>query len=296
MHVLIIGLGSMGYGAAVSLLHQGFQTTGYDLNPEALTRFERDGGRAITQLDSVSEVDCVFVFVVNAQQAEHVLLHSALEGALNPNALVINCVTLAPSTAIALARQVQARGFQYIDAPVSGGAAKARAGRMSIMASGDPEAMHRAEPLFEAIAEKVFHLGDTPGHGSQLKLINQLLAGVHIAAAAEAMNLAASLDMDLHHVIEVISGCAGTSWMFENRAPHIADGDYTPLSNVNIFVKDLGIVTDEAAQFGVATPLSTQALALYQEAVDAGLGGEDDSAVVKVLAAQSHTRLPKADS
>ena len=125
-----------------------------------------------------------------------------------------------------------------------------------------------------------------------MKLVNQLLAGVHIAAAAEAMNLAASLDMNLHQVIDVISKCAGSSWMFENRAPHIADGDYTPLSSVNIFVKDLGIVTDEASGNQVATPLSDAALSLYQKASESGLGGEDDSAVVKILAQQSKVTLP----
>lgn len=296
MHTLIVGLGSMGYGAALSLLKQGFQTTGYDLNAEACKHFEADGGRAITRLEDVSQIDCVLIFVVNAMQAEQVLFQSALDRALNPNALIINCVTLAPSKAIEMAKHVHARGLQYIDAPVSGGAAKARAGQMSIMASGHPDAMQQAQPLFAAISEKVFHLGDEPGQGSQMKLINQLLAGVHIAAAAEAMNLATALKMDLHEVIEVISGCAGTSWMFENRAPHIATGDYTPLSNVDIFVKDLGIVTDEAAKRGVVTPLSAQAYQLYQQATGAGLGGEDDSAVVKVLAAQSGTQLPGAES
>ena len=98
--------------------------------------------------------------------------------------------------------------------------------------------MTDANPVFDAIAEHVFELGDRAGHGSQMKLINQLLAGVHIAAAAEAMNLAASLDMDLHKVIDVISQCAGSSWMFENRAPHIADGDYH-LSRASTFCQGL---------------------------------------------------------
>ena len=195
-----------------------------------------------------------------------------------------------------IANKVQAQGFRYIDAPVSGGAAKALEGRMSIMASGAPDAMADAKPVFDAISEHVFELGDKPGGGSQMKLINQLLAGVHIAAAAEAMNLAASLDMDLHQVIDVISKCAGSSWMFENRAPHIADGDYTPLSSVNIFVKDLGIVTDEASGNDVATPLSETALALYRQASEAGLGGQDDSAVVKVLAQQSNVTLPGSNT
>ena len=117
-----------------------------------------------------------------------------------------------------------------------------------------------------------------------------------LAAAAEAMNLAASLNMDLHQVIEVISKCAGSSWMFENRAPHIADGDYTPLSSVNIFVKDLGIVTDEASRHEAVTPLSDAALSLYQKASESGLGSEDDSAIVKILAQRSNGTLPGSDT
>ena len=292
MQTLVIGLGSMGFGAAVSCVRAGIQTTGFDVNPDALSRFQAEGGQPVQSLDACAGIDCVLIFVVNATQAESVLFESGLLSKLNPDALVINCVTLAPSKAIEIAKNVQDIGFRYIDAPVSGGAAKALDGRMSIMASGAPDAMHDAKPVFDAISEHVFELGENPGHGSQMKLVNQLLAGVHIAAAAEAMNLAASLDMDLHQVIDVISKCAGSSWMFENRAPHIADGDYTPLSSVNIFVKDLGIVTDEASGNQVATPLSDAALSLYQKASESGLGGEDDSAVVKILAQQSKVTLP----
>jgi len=292
MQTLVIGLGSMGFGAAVSCVRAGIQTTGFDVNPDALDRFQAEGGHPVQSLDACTGIDCVLIFVVNAAQAESVLFESNLLSKLNPDALVINCVTLAPSKAIEIAKNVQGNGFRYIDAPVSGGAAKALEGRMSIMASGAPDAMRDAKPVFDAISEHVFELGDDPGHGSQMKLVNQLLAGVHIAAAAEAMNLAASLDMDLHQVIDVISKCAGSSWMFENRAPHIADGDYTPLSSVNIFVKDLGIVTEEASGNQVATPLSDAALSLYQKASESGLGGEDDSAVVKILAQQSKVTLP----
>ena len=293
MHTLVIGLGSMGFGAAISCLRNGIQTSGYDLNPEALKNFQSKGGQSITSFDQLQAVDYVLIFVVNAEQAESVLFDSDLSAHLNPNALIINCVTLAPSRAINIAHRINALGYQYIDAPVSGGAAKARQGRMSIMASGHPDAMKRAGKIFDAISERVFQLGETPGSGSQMKLINQLLAGVHIAAAAEAMNLASALQMNLHEVVEVISKCAGSSWMFENRAPHIADGDYTPLSNINIFVKDLGIVTKEAHTNHVVTPLSDKALELYKMASESGLGGEDDSAVVKVLAKASGVTLPR---
>jgi putative dehydrogenase len=296
MQTLVVGLGSMGFGAAVTCLRAGIDTAGFDVNPEALKRFQASGGKPIESLAACKDIDCVLVFVVNASQAESVLFDSGLQSSLTPNALIINCVTLAPSKAVEIANKVGSMGFRYIDAPVSGGAAKALDGRMSIMASGTPLAMADAKPIFDAISEHVFELGDEPGQGSQMKLINQLLAGVHIAATAEAMNLAASLDMDLHQVIDVISKCAGSSWMFENRAPHIADGDYSPLSSVNIFVKDLGIVTNEAVENGVVTPLSDAALALYRKASESGLGGEDDSAVVKVLAQQSKVTLPGSDT
>ena len=294
MHTLVIGLGSMGFGAAISCLRNGIQTSGYDLNPDVLKNFQSEGGQSITSFDQLQLVDCVLIFVVNAEQAESVIFDSELNAHLNPDALIINCVTLAPSKAIDIAHRIDALGYQYIDAPVSGGAAKARKGRMSIMASGHPDAMKTAKVVLEAISENVFYLGEKPGSGSQMKLINQLLAGVHIAAAAEAMNLAAALQMNLHEVIEVISKCAGSSWMFENRAPHIANGDYTPLSNVNIFVKDLGIVTEEALSNQVITPLSDKALELYKMAFDSGLGGEDDSAVVKILAEKSGVTLPES--
>ncbi len=292
MHILTIGLGSMGFGAAISCLREGLTTTGFDLNPKAVQAFSDAGGQSTTDLASVEEVDAVLIFVVNAAQAQSVLFDSPLLEKLKPGALVINCVTLAPSKAVELGEQIEALGFHYVDAPVSGGAAKARDGRMSIMASGSEAAMSAAKPIFDAISEHVFALGSKAGDGSRMKLINQLLAGVHIAAAAEAMNMAASYDMDLHEVIDVISKCAGSSWMFENRAPHIADGDYTPLSSVNIFVKDLGIVTGEAESKGVSTPLSETALSLYKEASDSGLGFEDDSAVVKILAQRTHIKLP----
>lgn len=292
MQTLVIGLGSMGFGAAVSCFRNGISTIGFDLNPDALERFKTAGGQTVKSLDSITNVDCVLIFVVNASQAESVLFESQLLSGLNPTAVIINCVTLAPSKAIEIASRITNRGFQYIDAPVSGGAAKALEGRMSIMASASPQTMAKAKPVLDAISEHIFELGKDAGQGSQMKLINQLLAGIHIAATAEAMNLAAGLKMDLHQVIDVISKCAGSSWMFENRGPHIADGDYTPLSSVNIFVKDLGIVTQEATQQNIVTPLSEAALILYKRASESGFGSEDDSAIVKVLAKQSDIKLP----
>ena len=180
-----------------------------------------------------------------------------------------------------------------IDAPVSGGAARAAKGELSIMASGSKEAFRKADKVLSAIAAKIYQLGDTPGMGSKVKMINQLLAGVHIASACEAIALGIRAGADPKVLYDVISNSAGSSWMFQNRVPHILEGDYTPLSAVNIFVKDLGIVLDSAKKMTFPLPLTAAAHQLYLAAAGAGLGGEDDSAVVKVYQQLSGIKLPE---
>ena len=152
------------------------------------------------------------------------------------------------------------------------------------MASGTPDAFSAARPALEAMAVKVYELGDAAGTGAAFKMINQLLAGVHIAAACEAMTLAAKQGLDLRKVYEVITASAGNSWMFENRMPHVLDGDYRPASAVEIFVKDLGIVTTAARGAGLATPVAAAAEQLFLLGAAQGLAAADDSAIISVLA------------
>jgi 3-hydroxyisobutyrate dehydrogenase len=205
---------------------------------------------------------------------------------------VVSSATLAPDFAEQLGARLDRLGLLMIDAPVSGGAAKAAAGDMTIMASGAPEAFAKCAPVFDAIAARVYRLGDRPGPGSKVKMINQLLAGVHIAAACEAMALGIRAGADPQTLYEVISNSAGSSWMFQNRVPHILAGDYTPLSAVNIFVKDLGIVLDTAKKFAFPLPLTAAAHQLYLAAAAQGHGLEDDASVVKVYAALAGLELP----
>ena len=144
--------------------------------------------------------------------------------------------------------------------------------------------MKRAEPIFEAIASKVYRLGAEPGAGSAFKMINQLLAGVHIAAACEAIAFAKKLGLDLAKVYEVITASAGNSWMFENRVPHILDNDYTPKSAVAIFTKDLGIVSDMARAASFPTPLAASALQMFLMTAASGMGRDDDASVARLYA------------
>ncbi len=290
----VIGLGSMGWGAALSLLRAGFAVNGCDVRQDVLQRFSQAGGKSCkTPSEAADAADAVFVFVVNSGQAETVLFGpgSALETAAAGTVFLL-CTTMAPSATMAIAERLEAAGMLVIDAPVSGGHVKALSGEMVVMGSGSPEAFARAEKALDAVSAKVFRLGDRPGAGSQVKMINQLLAGVHIAVTAEAMTLAAKTGIDLKTLYDVLRVSAGSSWMFENRGEHIVSGDYTPRSAVDIFVKDLGIVASEAERVGAVTPLTATALALFRQASEAGLGKEDDAAVAKLLAERSGVVLP----
>ncbi len=292
----VIGLGSMGWGAALSLLKAGFAVRGCDVRSEVLTRFAENGGTpCTTPAAAAKEADVILIYVVNSKQVEDVLFgqRGALETA-QARSVFLLCTTMAPSATTAIAERLEASGMLVIDAPVSGGHVRALSGEITVMASGSPEAFERAATVLDAISAKVFRLGNRPGAGSQVKMINQLLAGVHIAATAEAMTLAAKAGIDLKTLYDVICVSAGSSWMFENRGEHIVSGDYTPRSAVNIFVKDLGIVTSEAGKAGAITPLAAAALNLFVEASEAGLGLEDDAAVAKILAAKSGASLPGA--
>ncbi len=281
----VIGLGAMGMGVAQSLLRGGLEVHVCDVRPEVVQKMVDAGARPAASPAALgAAVDALIVLVVNAQQTEAVLFGEyGAVAHMQPGSIVIASATVSPEFAEALGARLKAAGMVLIDAPVSGGAAKAAQGEMSVMASGDPSAFARCEELFKAICAKLYRLGDQPGQGSKVKMINQLLAGVHIAAAAEAMALGLRAGCDPNALYEVITNSAGNSWMFQNRVPHILAGDYTPLSAVNIFVKDLGIVLDYAKKSVFPLPLSATAHQMFMQASAAGHGGEDDSAVVKIF-------------
>nr|WP_298919230.1 L-threonate dehydrogenase [uncultured Roseobacter sp.] len=289
----VIGLGSMGYGIAQSLLRAGHTTYGYDIAPDTQARLQAEGGAAGELHAVAGALDAVVIVVLNAVQTEEVLFGAeGVAGHLKPGAVVMACATVAPEFARDMAGRCAAAGLHYLDAPISGGAAKAAQGALSVMASGSAAAFDAARPVLEATAATVFELGDQPGAGSAMKAVNQLLAGVHIAAMAEALTFGMTQGVTPDKFVEVISKCAGTSWMLENRAPHIVAGDYTPHSSVDIWPKDLGIVLDIAKSAKFGAPLTAAALQQFLAASGSGLGREDDAAVAKVYARNAGLTLP----
>jgi 3-hydroxyisobutyrate dehydrogenase len=281
----VIGLGAMGMGVAQSLLREAFEVHACDVRADAVQKIVDAGGHRADSPAALGKlVDALIILVVNADQTEAVLFgENGAAASLAPGSVVIASATVSPEYARGLGKRLADMGLLMIDGPVSGGAAKAATGEMTVMAAGSPEAFAKCAGVLDAIAGKVYRLGDEPGPGSVTKMVNQLLAGVHIAAAGEAMALAIRAGANPDQVYEVICNSAGGSWMFQNRVPHILAGDYTPLSAVNIFVKDLGIVLDYAKKNIFPLPLSATAHQMFMQASAAGHGAEDDSAVIKTF-------------
>jgi 3-hydroxyisobutyrate dehydrogenase len=285
VNVGVIGLGAMGLGMAGSLRRAGHGVHVHDVRPEAAQAFVAGGGVACDSPGAVGAAcEIVVSVVVNAAQTESVLFgeHGAA-AAMKPGSVFVMCSTVDPNWSESLEQRLAALDLLYLDAPISGGAAKAASGEITMMTAGTPAAYAKAASVLDAMAAKVYRLGDKAGNGSKVKIINQLLAGVHIAAAAEAMALGLRAGVDPTQVYEVITHSAGNSWMFENRMAHVLAGDYTPLSAVDIFVKDLGLVLDTARASKFPLPLAATAHQMFMQASSAGHGREDDSAVIKIF-------------
>ncbi|ARN26606.1 L-threonate dehydrogenase [Klebsiella pneumoniae] len=281
-NVCVIGLGSMGMGAARACLQAGLNTWGVDINPDNCRALLAAGAKGAVPF--AAELDAVVLLVVNAAQVRGILFgESGLAAHLKPGTVVMVSSTIASADAQAIAEALAEYQLLMLDAPVSGGAVKAAAGDMTVMASGSDAAFARLAPVLDAVAGKVYRIGSDIGLGSTVKIIHQLLAGVHIAVAAEAMALAARAGIPLETMYDVVTHAAGNSWMFENRMQHVLDGDYSPKSAVDIFVKDLGLVNDTARALTFPLPLATTALNMFTSASNAGFGREDDSAVIKIF-------------
>ncbi|MFO1269869.1 MAG: NAD(P)-dependent oxidoreductase, partial [Rubrivivax sp.] len=200
--------------------------------------------------------------------------------------------TQAPALARKTAGRLTSIGLEMLDAPVSGGVGGAKAASLTIMVSGAETTQARARPVLQALGKRIFDLGREPGKGSTAKMVNQLLCGVHIAAAAEAMHVAERAGVDRQTMYEVISVSAGASWMFGDRVPRMLLDEPPVASAVDIFVKDLGIVLDQAKQARQGLPLAAAAMQMFLAASGLGHGAADDSQVIRAYRALNGVRAP----
>jgi L-threonate 2-dehydrogenase len=291
-NISVIGLGSMGFGIAQSLIRSGYNVYGQDKNTVQHKKLIEEGG-----LDAeipFGDLDAVIIVVLNEAQTRDIIFgEEGIAEKLKKDTLVIVCTTVSPNFAKEMAAACENKELLYLDAPISGGSIKSSQGKLSYMVSGSKNALIAAKPILDSTSETVFEFGEVVGSGSAMKAVNQMLAGVHIAAMAEAITFGITQGIEPERFLEVISKCAGSSWMLENRAPHIIDGDYSPKSSINIWPKDLGIVLDIAKSSNFSAPITSAALQQFIAASGSGLGHEDDAAVAKVYARNAGIELPK---
>ena len=291
-NILVVGLGSMGFGIAQSLKRAGYSVYGQDKNLKQQKRLIEEGG--YDKNIPFNDLQAVIIVVLNEKQAREIIFgQNGISEKLKKNTLIMVCTTVAPDFAKEMASSCNDKELLYLDAPISGGSKKSAEGKLSYMISGSQKAFEVAKPILDSTSETVFEFGEHVGSGSAMKAVNQMLAGVHIAAMAEAITFGITQGIDPKRFLEVISKCAGTSWMLENRTPHIIDNDYSPKSSINIWPKDLGIVLDIAKNSNFSAPLTAAALQQFISAAGSGLGQEDDAAVAKIYARNAGIKLPQ---
>ncbi|KAH9801736.1 Ketose-bisphosphate aldolase class-II family protein [Citrus sinensis] len=290
-----IGLGAMGFGMATHLLRSNFTVIGYDVYRPTLTKFQNVGGLiANSPAEAAKDVGVLVIMVTNEAQAESVLYGDlGAVSALSSGASIILSSTVSPGFVSQLERRLQFEGkdLKLVDAPVSGGVKRASMGELTIMAAGTEESLKSTGSVLSALSEKLYVIKGGCGAGSGVKMANQLLAGVHIASAAEAMAFGARLGLNTRVLFNIITDSGGSSWMFENRVPHMLDNDYTPYSALDIFVKDMGIIARECLSQRVPLHISTIAHQLFLAGSAAGWGRQDDAAVVKVYETLSGVKV-----
>ena len=310
MNVTVVGLGAMGGGMARSLLRSDAVASvcGFDLNPEVVSRFHEEAteaGKAASSekpkqltLDRFVDgatTDVVLIVLVNEAQCQSVCFDGAndinLESLLRSGSTVIVSSTVTPAWSKRTFSRFADKGIRFLDCPVSGGPVRALAGEITIMASGEPEDLQAVDPLLQAMGTEIHIVRGGAGMGSTVKMVHQLLAGVHIAVAAEALALAAKAGLDVRQLYEIVKGAAGNSWMFGDRGKRMID--YTGsdsekvMSALAIFIKDMDIVYSSAKDLRCPVPIATAALQQFISGTGLGLDKKDDSQVVKVYEALS---------
>jgi 3-hydroxyisobutyrate dehydrogenase len=287
--VAVLGLGAMGLPIATRLTSE-LTVHGFDIASPRLALAEAAGIRPCNSaVEAVEGVDAVLLAVRDGDQLHDVLFGpNGIADTLAEGSVVILTSTVGTNGISEAAEQLGARGVEFVDAPLSGGPVRAGQGDLLIVVGATDSARDRAEPVLRLLASTLTVVGNRPGDGQALKTVNQLLCGVHIAAAAEALALATALGLDPAATLEALQGGAAASFMLGNRGPRMleaySDEGAEVLSQLDIFVKDMGIVSTAARAAHLATPVASAAEQLFLLGTRQGLGNRDDSAVITVVA------------
>ena len=281
-----IGLGAIGAPMARVLAGAGLSVTAHDLFPAAREAIAEAAATAGTAREAVRGAEVVAVMVATPEQLDAVLFgeEDGIAGELADGTILLIMSTVGPAALDATAARLEGTGVRIVDAPVSGGAARAADGDLLVMVGGAEADVAAARPVLDALASNAPVVGPKPGDGQRFKIVNQLLCGVHIAAAGEALALADSMGLDLRQVHEVLGTGAAASFMFGDRGQRMVDGAFDDVrSALTIFVKDMGLVAEAAEEVGQQVPLASSAQQVYRRGSELGWDRRDDSIVYRVL-------------
>ena len=281
-----IGVGHMGSAMAQRLLDRGWPVAACDINPLAVGPLAARGARVHpTPAALAGAADVVIVVVVDGVQTREVV-QGVVAAPARP-ACVMLCPTISPEDVEACASALAKAGIACLDAPISGGPARARAGRMSLMLAGDPAVCEAQAALLADLADPVFRVGARVGDGARTKLVNNLLAGIHLAGAAEVLALAQRLGLDASRTLDVIERSSGQSWIASDRYRRLLAGDMAPRAHSTLLAKDTRLAVQAARSVGAPLALGPLAAEVFARALEAGLGDEDDASLIRLYAQPS---------
>ena len=292
--VAVLGLGAMGLPMATNLAER-FPVRGFDVVAERRALAERAGiTPAGTAAEAVADADVVLIAVRDQAQLEELLFgETGIAPHMARGAVVLLTSTVGDAGVRAVAPRLAEAGLRFVDAPVSGGPARAGAGDLLVVVGADDDAWAAAEDVLDAMASTLVRVGDAPGDGQAMKTVNQLLCGVHIAATGEALALARALGLDAEVALKALMSGAASSFMLGDRGPRMLQAydedaggphDVEVRATLNTFVKDMGIVSSAAKGAGLSTPVAAAAEQLYLQGAARGLGDRDDSSIITVVA------------
>ena len=283
--VLIVGVGNMGGGMAANLLLKGWNVLVSDIDAEKVEKWVSKGALAQPKRAQVaSDLIACIVCVVDAVQTENVLFgEDGLAHRMEAGQTVILCPTILPQDVEALAARLAERGIHTIDAPMSGGPVRAADGTMSLLVACPQAVFDQQAELLSALSSKVFNISEKPGDAARTKLVNNLLAGINLVGAAEALTLAQKLGLDATKTLDVIEQSSGQSWIGSDRMRRALAGDYAPRAHVTLLEKDTRLALECALAVSFVGPLGAAASAVFAQAHEAGFAEQDDAVVFKLL-------------
>ena len=283
--VAIAGVGNMGGAMARRLLELRWPVNVFDIDASKVAALQALGATPRADAAQVAAgCGVLIVCVVDAAQTEDVLFGPAgAAQAMRAGQAVILCPTIAPADVEQFARRLAEREIATIDAPMSGGPARARDGTMSLMVACEDAVFERQRAVVEALSQKVFRISGKPGDGARTKLVNNLLAGINLAGAAEALAMARRMGLDLAATLDVIEQSSGQSWIGSDRMRRAIADDYEPRAHVTLLQKDTRLAVEAAAAAGFEGPLGPAARDLFARAASEGLAHLDDAALFKLL-------------